>query len=264
MSYGKKVGIGLLLGVLLLGTVATTAFAQSARGEVGRVDILIGDGDDWGPPGPRGVSGLVDIDTMHAAIADALGISVDALEEALAEGVSIVDLADELGVEMDLVRDAMQAVHDDALAKAVEDGLLTQEQADWLRERMGQFAIDPYYFSRERFMGFEWPDRDWLHMEDVDAAIAEALGLTFDEFRAAREDGKTLAELAVTAGVPLDEVLDAVRAARAGAIQQSAEKNQLTQEQVDRFQNRSLPFGECDSWPEASWSGRGGLRGPRN
>ena len=263
MSCGKKVGIGLLLGALFLGTVATVAFAQGARGELGRSDIRIGDGDDWGPPGLRGGRGLGDMDTMHAAIADALGISVDALEEALAEGKTIVDLADELGVEIEVVRDAMQAAHDEALTKAVADGLMTQEQADGLRERMGQLAFDAYYFPRARPEGLEWPDRDGLHRENVDAAIADALGLTVDELQEAREDGKTLAELAETAGVSLDEVLDAMRAARADAIQQAVEDGQLTQEQADRFQNRTFPFGERGSWPEAPWSECGGLRGPR-
>jgi uncharacterized protein (DUF433 family) len=263
MKFNKKAGIGILIGVLLVGAVATVAFAQSAGGVRGKADMLTGDGDDWGPPGPRDGRGFGSIDTMHAAIADALGISVEALDEALADGVTIVDLADELGVDMEAIRAVIQAARDEALTKAVEDGLITQEQADRLRERMSQFALNDPRFPKERPEGFEWPARDWQRGADVDIAIADALGLTVDELEAAREDGKTLAALAEAAGVTLGEVQDAIQAVRASAIQQAVEDGKLTQEQADRILNRSLPFGERDSRPESSPLGRGGLRGPR-
>jgi len=263
MKINKKAGIGILIGVLLIGAAATVAFAQRSGGVVGKVDRLIGDGDDWGPPGPRGGRGLGDMDTMRAAIADALGISVEALDEALAEGKTIFDLADELDVDMEEVRAAMQAARDEALKKAVEDGLLTQEQADRFQERMGPVEFDASRFPKERPEGLEWPDRDWLRRDNVDAAIADALGLTVDELGAAREDGKSLAALAEEAGVAFDEVQDSIQAARADAIQQAVEDGQLTQEQADRLLNRSMPFEECGTWPVAPWNGRGGLRGPR-
>jgi uncharacterized protein YidB (DUF937 family) len=263
MKFNKKAGIGILVGVLLVGVVATAAFAQSFGGVKGKVDMLIGDGDDWGPPGPRGGRGFGDMDSMRAAIADAIGISVDALEEALAGGKTIVDLADELGVDMEEVKSAMQVAHDEALTKAVEDSLITQEQADRLRERMDQFAFEAPRFPKERPEGLAWPDGDWLRGGDVDTTIADALGLTVDELEAAWEDGKSLAALAEDAGVALDEVRDAIQAARSDAIQQAVEDGQLSQEQADRFLYHNLPFGKRDSWPEGSSFGRGVLRGPR-
>jgi hypothetical protein len=71
----------------------------------------------------------VDAEAMHAAIAEALGISVAEFEAAHAEGKTVYALAEELDVDLAVVRAAMQAVHTEALAQAVADGLLTQEQA---------------------------------------------------------------------------------------------------------------------------------------
>jgi len=92
-----------------------------------------------GPAGPFYGEGpgmnLVDADVMHAAIADALGISVEELDAARAEGTSLVALAEELGVEIETVREAMEAVREDAINQALADGVITEEQAEWLLSR---------------------------------------------------------------------------------------------------------------------------------
>lgn len=84
-------------------------------------------------------SGLIAIDesVMHAAIADALGISLDELEAALATGKTPATLALDLGIDFAEVRSAMDAVHEAAISQAVADGLITQDQADWMLSHRG-------------------------------------------------------------------------------------------------------------------------------
>lgn len=65
-----------------------------------------------------------------AAVAAALGISVEELETAHEDGTRLPELAEELGVDLTDVREAVQAAHEDAVNQAVADGLITQEQAD--------------------------------------------------------------------------------------------------------------------------------------
>ncbi|MFQ5420214.1 MAG: hypothetical protein ACE5EY_07615 [Anaerolineae bacterium] len=65
-----------------------------------------------------------------AATAAALGISVEELQAAHEDGARLPELADELGVDMADVRDAVQTAREDAINQAVADGLITQEQAD--------------------------------------------------------------------------------------------------------------------------------------
>jgi hypothetical protein len=114
-----------------------------------------GQGRSWGQ-GDRGVGrGLmvVDQETMHAAIADALGITVDEFEAAIAEGTRLSELAAELGIDLVDVQEAMQAVHEAALQQAVEDGLITQEQADAFGNRLGQMGAGNSFGPRRGFGG---------------------------------------------------------------------------------------------------------------
>jgi hypothetical protein len=74
-------------------------------------------------------------DEMHAAVAEALGLSVEELDEAMAEGQTMWQIAEEQGIDPEDIRDAMQAVREDIINQAVEDGVLTQEQADWMLGR---------------------------------------------------------------------------------------------------------------------------------
>jgi hypothetical protein len=65
-----------------------------------------------------------------ALVADALGISVDELQAAREEGKSARTLIDELELDASDVRDALQANYEEAVQAAVEDGIITQDQAD--------------------------------------------------------------------------------------------------------------------------------------
>jgi len=65
-----------------------------------------------------------------ALIADALGISVDELQSAREEGKSVRDLIDELELDTSDVRDALQVGYEGTVQAAVDDGIITQDQAD--------------------------------------------------------------------------------------------------------------------------------------
>jgi hypothetical protein len=64
------------------------------------------------------------------AAAEAIGIEVDALREALQGGQTIAEVAEANGVAGDDVVAAMVADAEERLAQAVADGRITQEQAD--------------------------------------------------------------------------------------------------------------------------------------
>ena len=73
-----------------------------------------------------------------AAAAEVLGMTADELSTQLWGGKTLADLADEADVELQAVRDAIEAAQLEAIradiAQAVEDGSITQAQADWLLE----------------------------------------------------------------------------------------------------------------------------------
>jgi len=123
---------GLLVALLVVGVVgATNAFAQSFT-----TLPLHG----RGPGDGRGL-GTAELE----AAAKVLDMTADELSTELESGKTLQDVADEAGADIEEVRAAIQAVHAvemrDRIAQAVEDGTLTQENADWLLEGLDKGFI---------------------------------------------------------------------------------------------------------------------------
>jgi len=76
------------------------------------------------------------------AAAEALNMTADELSTQLWGGRTLADLADKAGVNLQTVRDAVDAAclaaQKDAIEQAVHDGRLSRAQADWLLEGLEQ------------------------------------------------------------------------------------------------------------------------------
>ncbi len=125
-KYGWIIG-ALVITLLAVGVFgATTAYAD----ELGPGGPS---GKRGGPGGGRGLDGA----RLEAA-ADVLNMSTDDLSAALKDGKHLQELANEAGVDMQAVKDALGAVREtnmrERIAQAVEAGTMTQEKADRLLE----------------------------------------------------------------------------------------------------------------------------------
>jgi hypothetical protein len=87
------------------------------------------------------LDGLLD-DLMANYIADALNISVDDLKVREAAGESLVEIGLSLGFDAETILDLHDQARIFALNEAVAQGLITQEQADWMLSRIdfGQYG----------------------------------------------------------------------------------------------------------------------------
>ena len=107
----------------LSGLVSDGSITQEQADEVAGTLSEAGIGERGGPGG----GGRFDL----AAAATALGLTEAELRTALeAEGTSLADVAEDQGVEVDTLVDALVAAAEERIAQAVEDGEMTQEQAD--------------------------------------------------------------------------------------------------------------------------------------
>ena len=88
-------------------------------------------GPHMGPMG-HGETSLVGV------AADALDMSVEDLHAELQDGNTIAELAEEKGVDTQEIIDAYLAQLEEHLAQAVEDGKITQNQADWMLEQAAE------------------------------------------------------------------------------------------------------------------------------
>ena len=93
--------------------------------------------------------------TMFDTAAEALGLTPDEFFVESHAGKSLAEIAEEQGVDLDSVYDAMKTrraeAMREAIQQAVEDGNLTQEQADWMLE-----GLDQGFFPGRRGFGHGW------------------------------------------------------------------------------------------------------------
>jgi transcriptional regulator with XRE-family HTH domain len=182
-------------------------------------------------------------------------------------GASDEYLAQALGVSADELEAAKQTAYQAAIDQALAQGLITQEQADAIAERSSASGR----LSSRYLRGFTGSDGSSI---DVDALLADALGITADELSAARTEARSLAlAAAVEAGDITQEQADQQQAEQAlrtyleeqgyeaqvrtlyqNLVQQAVQAGVITQEQADTI------LSDADF---SSLGGRHGLDGGR-
>ena len=175
---------------------------------------------------------VFDKEALLQAAAGALGLTADELRAAKADGRRLPALLAEQGVARADFAEAMRAARQRMIDDALQSGAITQAQADRLNARMerglrrdGRFAragARPAIFDGEALL----------------QAAAEALGLTADELRAAKADGRRLPALLAEQGVARADFAEAMRAARQRMIDDALQSGAITQAQADRLNTR--------------------------
>jgi hypothetical protein len=149
MYMGKKFTIGivglLVVGALVIVMTGTVLAQEETPTPAPKTFGFHG----WGPGFGRGMGGQVGLE----AIAKALGMTTDELSTQLWGGKTLADLAEEKGVDLQVLQDAVTAAQEaatrDAIEQVVTDGKLSREQADWLLE-----GLDKGYWGGHGFGGF--------------------------------------------------------------------------------------------------------------
>lgn len=137
------VGAGIAVAAIAL-VVGGAAFAasnasdvQAARGAPQAAVPFLGRGafgmQPGNGPGEFGQGGRLH-EYLLVALADALVLTPDELEAGLAEGQSLVEIAEAQEIAEDDLSALFERVRTEALQAAAEDGALTQEQAAWMLE----------------------------------------------------------------------------------------------------------------------------------
>lgn len=75
-------------------------------------------------------------DYVEKALAAKLGLTEAQVEEQFAAGKTMYQIALDNGIKQEDLTDFLNGVHQDAFAAAVKDGVMTQQQADWMLQRM--------------------------------------------------------------------------------------------------------------------------------
>lgn len=221
--------VGSIIVALVVAAVAVTGYAlaqQPPPPQSGESDFpgprMGGRGGGRAGRGPRQPNWMEPYqDQIQEAVAEALGISVEELEAARDEGKTLRDLAEEQGVELADVQAALKAARLEAIEQAVADEVISEEMAERIIERMEQT-----------------PPAGWMepYHDQMQEAIAEALGISVEELEAAQEEGQSPAEIARELDVDLDEFRQAMQDARDEILEQAVADGVLTPEQAEQIE----------------------------
>ena len=204
-------------------------------------------------PSPQTGNKISDLwERMHQAIAKALGITVEQYDSAVSTAQSEV------------------------LTQAIEEGLLTQEQADKLAERWAD-GQGPMGYGMPGARGRGGRGRPGWNMgikggSSILSIAADKLGLSVDELVEAMGTDKSIADVAKEKGVDVVVIVDAAVAERAEQLNSLVADGRITQEKADTMlanlkeqvqkqleSKIASGCGDCESYRQGF--PRGGFRG---
>jgi ribosomal protein S20 len=162
-------------------------------------------------------------------------------------------IASKLDVDRETLDSAEKEAQQEVIEQAVEDGVITQDQADRMLSRLEE----GFGFGRMGRLGGRgggWMGGFKGCLPGHQEWLAEQLGMTVEELNAELEAGKTVAELAEEKGVDLDAVrIEAMKE----RIQQAVEDGTISQEQAD-WMLQGLEQGFMPGGRGFGFGGRGG------
>jgi polyhydroxyalkanoate synthesis regulator phasin len=144
-------------------------------------------------------------------------------------------LAEHLGISTDELEDAVKAAAIDQVDTALEDGRLTEEQAERLKERIEK-GDTPFLFGPPVLGGFHHHGGG-VFLSKVDAA-AEYLGLTEAQLRERLEEGQSLADVARAEDKSVDGLKQALLDDAQQQLDDAVEDGELTRERANEVLER--------------------------
>lgn len=157
-----------------------------------------------------------------------------------------------LGIDKDKVIEAAKEAGKQTVDEALQQGKITQEQADAMKARIEEGRFLPGPFMGPKPHGFGGPRLE---------RVAQALGMTADELKAELDKGKSISDIAKEKGLTEEQLRQKVVEAEIQAIQQAVKEGKIPQDKADqmiqRLQNAPqdkgpMPFGRRSFGPPAT------------
>lgn len=143
-------------------------------------------------------------------------------------------LATNLGVEKTKLEEAIKQTELQMLDEAVQQGRLTSDQAQKIKERIeaGQiFPLAPFHGPK----GGPFPGGPKGNRLDL---MAQVLGMSADELKVELKQGKKIEDIAKEKGLTLEQLHQKLLEAKIQEIEQAVKEGKLSQEQADKLIQR--------------------------
>jgi len=153
----------------------------------------------------------------------------------------ISKLAANLGVDQDKVTAALEATKKQMLDEAVQQGKITQEQADKISSSVkgglcGGFGyLNGKFRGQGNFKGEGFKGHGYgIKGRNLDD-IANVLGMTTDELNAEIQSGKNIGQIVTECGMTVEEFHEKMLELKKAEISQAVADGKMTQEQADKI-----------------------------
>lgn len=173
-------------------------------------------------------------------------------------------LADILGISVEEYDAAVEQAQDRVVDEALDEGWLTEDQAEMLRWRMDQ---EPGFGMRGMDKGFGKFGHGILGPgNNLVSIAADQLGMSLTDLLTELQDGKTIADVAAEKGVDTGAIVDAYLAELKTDLDEAVTEGRITQNQADYSleQAEERAVDQLDNTWEGDFRGgghRGGMMG---
>jgi energy-converting hydrogenase A subunit M len=164
-------------------------------------------------------------------------------------------IADVLGISVEEFDAAVEQAQERVVDEAVDEGWLTEEQAELYRWRMDQA---PSFGMPGMGKGFHGLDRSMPGPgNSLLSVAAETMDMSLTDLLDELQDGKSIADVAEEAGVATDDIVEAYLAGVQENLDEAVAEGRITQNQADYRLEQAEE--RVTAQLDATWSG--GFRG---
>jgi hypothetical protein len=146
-----------------------------------------------------------------------------------------------LGIDRAKLDDAMKTAGNQTVDQLLQEGKISQQQADQLRSRISQGFP---FFGMGMGPGKKGAAGRMLPLK----SLADTLGMTPQDLLSALRSGKTVADLATSKGMTMAQVQDKVLAAVKAQLDQAVSQGKLTQDQEQQIMTRMQQSITSGNW----------------
>ncbi len=143
-------------------------------------------------------------------------------------------LAENLGISQEELEQAIRQTAVDLVDEAVAEGRISEEKASKMRERIesgeGLFGGFGHGFRK----GFAF-GHGFGHLGAASDALADFLGISVDDLRAALADGQSLAQIGEAQGVSTEKLTAFLLGELEARLAEAVESGKITQERADEI-----------------------------
>jgi len=253
------VGSLVIVGVMVFGAVGYASAQTLLPGFFGSrmmsnwtngVGMMNGKGGNWGADvaGENIQTGMMANGSMNeymeAALAEAVGLTEEDIEARFANGESYYDIALAQGFSAEEIPALLTEARTTALNQMVADGLITQDQATLMLERMANGMGNGFsngmmggygsaMGSRGSYGEMRSGEGDGLLHDYMVAGFAAAFEMSVDELQARLDAGETMYDVATSLGWTHEQFTTTMQTVRTEAINQAVADGVITQAQAE-------------------------------